>query len=288
MFREVPPVRELERICGGEGRGQDEPRNVRFLYARLVRKLSIRITWVLLKLGFNADRATLLGIGVGLAGAGLLASRNIWFLLAGLALLQLSFVIDFSDGEIARYERSSGPAGAYLDWIGHYYLPAAITFALAWGAVRSGESEWVLLAAVVVALSLLRIPYSARDHVLLGLYRDDPAIRNDPRFVRAVLARQGGDPDLIDPADEGHDWRQGVEGSGALWRRYTNLGQLLVFPGYVNVVSLAVIADVLLTDAAPAADEGIVRAAALIALGAIHLAHQARATVQSTRILRGL
>jgi len=284
----VPPVRELERICGGEGRGSNEPRNVRFLYARLVRKLSIRITWVLLKLRFNADRATLLGIGLGLIGAALLATRDAPLLILALGLLQLSFVIDFSDGEIARYEGSSGPAGSYLDWIGHYYLPAAITFALAWGTVRSGETEWVLLAAIVIALSLLRIPYSARDHVLLGLYRDDPALRNDPEFVRAVLARQGGDPDLIDVGEGDRDWRQGVEGSGALWRRHTNLGQLLVFPGFVNVVSIAVLADVALTESYPEMDEGLVRAALLMGLGAIHLVHQLRAAAQSARILRGL
>ncbi|MGI8631205.1 MAG: hypothetical protein ACR2NA_01470 [Solirubrobacterales bacterium] len=283
----VPPVAELERICGGEGRGSDEPRNVRFLYARLVRKLSIRLTWVLLKLGIGADGATLLGIGVGLVGAVMLGTADAWLLLAGLVLLQLSFVLDYSDGEVARFRGTSGPAGGYLDWIGHYYLPAVTTGALAWGAVVSGGTPWLLAAAGVMVLGLVRVPYSARDHVLLGLWRDDEPLGHDPAFRRAVLARQGGDPDTIDPAEQ-RNWREGVGGGGLMWRRYTNLGQLLVFPGFVNVVTFVVVVDVVIADGFPGVDSSIARGILLVGLGVIHLLHQLRAAGQSVRILRTL
>ena len=64
----VPTVRELERICGGEGREPGAPRDFRIAYAVLVRRISIRITWLLLHTRLSANGVTLLGIGIGHRG----------------------------------------------------------------------------------------------------------------------------------------------------------------------------------------------------------------------------
>jgi phosphatidylglycerophosphate synthase len=292
----VPPLAELERICGGEGRGVGEPRDFRIAYARLVRRLSIRLTWVLLHTRLSANQVTVGAILVGLAGAALLAWSDFWPLVIGLVLLQLSFVLDYSDGEIARYQalergRPTNAAGAYLDWIGHYYVPATMVAALAYGAFSVNDREWLLAAALLIVFSFVRIPYSARDHVQLGLYRDRPELRQDPEFVRAVLARQGGDPELIDTEAGYSERRAGASGQGFLWRRRTNLGQLLVFPGFVNLVSAVVIVDLVLScidGDYPAANETIARTILIAALGVVHLVHQLRAAAQGFQVLRRL
>jgi hypothetical protein len=290
----VPPVRELAAICGGEGRGANEPRNFRIAYAKLVRRLSIRFTWLLLHTRLSANQVTVVGVLVGMAGALLLAWSDFWPLLGGIVLLQLSFVLDYSDGEIARYqahERGEVPnaGGALLDWIGHYYVPATMTAALAYGAFTVSDRDWLLLAALVVIFSLVRIPYSARDHVLLGLLRDRPELGQSPDFLRAVLARQGGDPELIDLEADYERRRAGAGGSGPLWRRHTNLGQLLVFPGFVNLVALVVIVDLItsgINGQYPGANEALARTLLVAALGLVHVFHQLRAAVQGFQILR--
>jgi phosphatidylglycerophosphate synthase len=211
-------------------------------------------------------------------------------------LLQLSFVLDYSDGEIARYQaleqgRPTDAGGAYLDWIGHYYVPATMIAALAYGAFSVDGREWLLAAAIVIVFSLVRIPYSARDHVLLGLYRDKTHLRGDAEFVRAVLARQGGDPELIDTEAAYGERRAGAGGRGVLWRRHTNLGQLLVFPGLVNIVCAFVIADLVVScinGDYPAANETIARTILVGALGVVHLVHQLRAAAQGFQVLRRL
>jgi phosphatidylglycerophosphate synthase len=292
----VPPVRELEAICGGEGRDPVERLDFRLAYARLVRRLSIRLTWVLLHTRLSANQVTVGAILTGIAGALLLAWNEFWPLIVGLVLLQLSFVLDYSDGEIARYraiERgdATGAGGTYLDWIGHYYVPATMTAALAYGAFSANDFEWLLLAALVIVFSLVRIPYSARDHVLLGLYRDRPELRSDPEFLRVVLARQGGDPDLLDLEADYSRRRTGAHGEGLLWRRQTNLGQLLVFPGYVNLVTVFTLLDLVLSGLAgdsPSVDETIGRTILISLLGVVHVLHQLRAAGQSFRILRRL
>jgi phosphatidylglycerophosphate synthase len=292
----VPSIHELERICGGEGRGPGEPRDFRRAYARPVRRVSIRITWALLHTRISADRVTVLGIGIGMAGALLLAWNDFWPLVVALVLLQLSFVLDYSDGEVARYRAletggETNAGGAYLDWIGHYYIPATAIAALAWGAFTSSDDSWLLLAALVAVFGVVRVAYSARDHVLLGLYRDRAELRASPELLRAVLARQGGDPERLD-LDAGYEQRRaGSEGAGFLWGRHTNLGQLLVFPGFVNLLSAAVLLDLLISGMAgdyPVVDSVLGRSVLIALLGVVHLVHQVRAAAQGFEVLRRL
>jgi phosphatidylglycerophosphate synthase len=292
----VPTVRELEAICGGEGRDPEAPRDFRIAYARLVRRVSIRITWLLLHTPLSANGVTLLGIGAGTAGGLLLAWNEFWPLVASLGLLQLSFVVDYSDGEVARYhahERGTATdaGGAYLDWIGHYYVPAVAVGALAFGAWDQSGHEWLLLAALVAILSIVRVPYSARDHVLLGLFRDRPDLRGSPEFMRAVLARQGGDPERLDLDADHADRRAGARGGGWLWRRWTGLGQVLVFPGFVNLVCVFVAIDLVAAALAgdyPAVTETAGREVLIGLLGVVHLVHQVRAAAQGFEVLRRL
>ena len=292
----VPSVRELEAICGGEGRDPGAPRDFRIAYAVLVRRISIRITWLLLHTRLSANGVTLLGIGAGIAGALMLAWNDFWPLVAAMVLLQLSFIVDYSDGEVARYrahERGTvtDAGGAYLDWIGHYYVPAVAIGALAFGAFLESGHDWLMLAALVAILSIVRVAYSARDHVLLGLFRDRPDLRDSPEFMRAVLARQGGDPDALDLEGDYAARRAGAGGSGWLWRRRTNLGQVLVFPGFVNLLCVFVAIDLLASALAgdyPAVTETAGREILIALLGVVHLVHQVRAGAQSFEILRRL
>jgi phosphatidylglycerophosphate synthase len=292
----VPSIRELEAICGGEGRDPHAARDFRNAYAVLVRKLSIRITWLLLHTRMSANTVTIGGILIGVAGALMLASDRFWVLVAGLALLQLSFVVDFSDGEIARYRaqvegRATDAGGAYADWIGHYYVPAIAIGALAWGAYTQSGHDWLLLAALVAILSTVRVAYSARDHVLLGLYRDKPELRDSSEFLRAVLARQGGDPERLDLEGDYRARRAGAGGSTMLWRRWTGLGQLLVFPGFVNLLTLVVGIDLVLgglDGEYPAVQHVAAREVLIGLLGVVHLVHQLRAAAQGFQVLRRL
>ncbi len=287
----VPPIKELEVICGGEGRGSDEPATYRIVYARLVRKLSIRITWILLHTKASANQVTVFGILLGLIGAASLTQNNVWAFVVGIALLQLSFVVDFSDGEVARYRGDRNAGGAYLDWIGHYYVPAAAVAAIAYATWKDSGHDWVLLAAFVLIIGLVRVAYSARDHVLLGLYRDNPELRTDDEYLRAVLARQGGDPNQIQTDVDYEERRSGTQGRGILWHRFTNLGQVLVYPGLVNILTVALVVDLIISVGDgdyPRVTESLARLLLIGVLGVVQLAHQFRAILQSFATLKRL
>lgn len=292
--KNLPPLPELIEICGGEGTGAaDEPRDLRRLYARGVRKLSIRITRVLLPTGISANQTTVVGILIGLVGAALLADNYFWAQIAAIVLLQLSFVLDFCDGEIARFERvvegkSSGAGGAYLDWVGHYYIPALMTGALGWAVFHETGDWWWLAAALIVILSLVRVPYSARDHIMWGVYRDKPELRDSEPMVRAAMARMGGDPEGLNLDASGAEAMAGGSGRGWLWSRYTNFGQLIVFPGYINLVAAASIIDMLLSWGDSSVESVWARGILLALLGSVHFLHQIRAIAQGFRVTRAL
>lgn len=286
----LPSLNELVVICGGEGRGQDEQRDFRRLYARLVRRLSILITRGLLPTGISANQTTVLGILIGLGGAGLLAYNRAWSQVTGLALLQLSFLLDFCDGEIARFERQvegkqGGAGGEYLDWVGHYYVPAAITMALGWAVFSRTGDGWIWLAVLVILLANTRVPYSARDHVILSVYRDRPDLRDHPEMLRAAMARMGGDPAKLNLKADVNERRTGGKGGGLLWARYVNLGQFLVFPGFINLVLVASVVDMALSGGT-VVDSTIARGVLIGVLAVVHLLHQGRAIRQSFEIAR--
>ncbi len=296
--KNLPPIAQLVEICGGEGTaGRNEPRDLRRIYARGVRKLSIRITRVLLPTGISANQTTVIGILVGIAGGLLLAVNEYWAQILAIVLMQLAFVLDFCDGEIARFEReiegqSSGAGGAYLDWVGHYYMPAAITAGLTWGVFRETGDWWWPALGLIVILSLVRVPYSARDHILWGVYRDKPELRDSEPMVRAAMARMGGDPEGLNLEAQGAEAMAGGEGRGLLWSRYTNLGQLIVFPGFINLVAAVSVIDMLISAfSEPGAwpvSSVWARGVLLALLGAVHLLHQIRAIAQGFRVTRAL
>jgi phosphatidylglycerophosphate synthase len=295
--KNLPPLPELIAICGGEGTaGRDEPRDLRRLYARGVRKLSIRITRVLLPTGISANQTTIFGILIGIAGGLLLAVNEYWAQVLAIVLLELAFVLDFCDGEIARFERtvegrSSGAGGAYLDWVGHYYMPAAMAGGLGWAVFHETGDWWWLAAALIVILSLVRVPYSARDHIMWGVYRDKPELRGSDAMVRAAMARMGGDPEALNLQATGAEAMAGGSGRGWLWSRYTNFGQLIVFPGFISLVAAASSIDMLISWLAWGDDYVAsvwARGVLLALLGAVHFLHQIRAIAQGFRVTRAL
>jgi phosphatidylglycerophosphate synthase len=90
-------------------------------YATLVmRKVSPTVTWALVRFTpLSADMVTSLAIFCGIAaGLVVVAASPSADLLAAL-LLQLAYLFDVVDGEVARARGTAGKRGTYLDLIGH-------------------------------------------------------------------------------------------------------------------------------------------------------------------------
>lgn len=122
-----------------------------------MRKISFFFTWLFLNLGFSANQVTFLQILAGILGSIFLAFKSIKFLLLGIFFLQLGFLFDNIDGEIARYRKEVSLTGKYLDTIGHEIVVPLMYFMLAVGSYLRTDFFPVLIFGFLAGLFSLRL-----------------------------------------------------------------------------------------------------------------------------------
>ncbi|MGH3033447.1 MAG: NTP transferase domain-containing protein [Gaiellaceae bacterium] len=148
-------VRRAERlIVAGAARKPGDG-----LVARLLnRRLSWRLSLLLVRAGLSPDAATLFAFGLALLAAGALAAGQewSWALVAGGVLTQMASVVDGVDGELARASLRASPAGAFLDSVLDRMADAALLAALALAAGLD-TATWAALAAAL--FGSLQVPY---------------------------------------------------------------------------------------------------------------------------------
>lgn len=131
----------------------------------LNRPLSRPFTLLFLALGLSPNAVTGVSILLGLVAAAAFAVGNYPAALVGALLLQLSAIVDCSDGDVARLTFSESEFGAKLDIMGDNVVHMAIFGGIAWGLFLEQASDgvsWlplVLGAAAIIGtgLSLLLV-----------------------------------------------------------------------------------------------------------------------------------
>ncbi len=81
----------------------------------VVRPISYYVTWLFLRLGISANRVTWGSFFIAVAGCLLLATGSYNSIIAGALLVNLWYLLDYVDGNIARYTNSSTNYGRLLD-----------------------------------------------------------------------------------------------------------------------------------------------------------------------------
>lgn len=161
-----------------------------------MRRLSIYLTWLLVRTPISANGVTVLMIVAGgLAGPALLLP-GIWGPAVAVLLAQLQMYLDCCDGEVARWRRTSSPRGIFLDQLGHYVAEGSIGLflGLATAVHLNGGFDWrfafvgaLLMAGIWFNKSLNMMVTLARTNAGLPKLADEPGVR---RIVgRSLLAR---------------------------------------------------------------------------------------------------
>ena len=161
--RSIPDIVALKAICHRDKLGRDR----RFWYGAS-RRVSIRVTWVLVHTGITANQVTLLTVSLALMGSLLVATPPAWLALCGASALLAYHLLDKVDGDIARFRRTYSIVGVYLDEVGHGLAFGGIFVGLglhlAWGASTVEQAILVLAAAAIGAVSMVL----ARQHKSAG------------------------------------------------------------------------------------------------------------------------
>lgn len=107
-------ISELRRICQKDIKGKDV-----WTWFEVQRRFSIYFTKMFVVLGVSANRVTLINLCIMLVATSLFFTKSLGGFVVGFLLLQLYFVLDCSDGEVARFFGCAGAKGLFVDRLVH-------------------------------------------------------------------------------------------------------------------------------------------------------------------------
>ena len=144
----APPVAELRRVC------QPPDLDICIFRRLFARKISIHFTRLFLISGVSANSVSVLKGVIASAGSLLFITGEPLHWLAGALLLQLSFILDASDGEVARFTGTCSSArGEFIDKIGD--AASRSLFYGAWGIglyARTGNPFFPVAGMAIAGL----------------------------------------------------------------------------------------------------------------------------------------
>lgn len=125
-----PTIKNLKKVIG-------RPNEIDPYAIYLIRPISIWFTWVFVRTPLTANQVTIIQEIFGVIGAILFAYGR--FVL-GSIFLQIGFIMDNSDGEVARWKNQQSERGKFLDLIGHMVVIPFYFFGLGLGLyLQRGE-----------------------------------------------------------------------------------------------------------------------------------------------------
>jgi len=130
---------ELERRC----QKPDHRRLGNWMARRVARPAALRITWVVSTWGCSANTATLAAWACGVGAAVALGWGTVWGWLVGAAMLQIWYLLDHVDGQLARLHGTASLDGVQLDYLMHHTVNLLVPLGVGWGLfVRTAQPLW--------------------------------------------------------------------------------------------------------------------------------------------------
>jgi len=142
-----PTIKNLKKVIG-------RPNEIDPYAIYIVRPISIWFTWLFVRTPLTANHVTIIQEILGVIGAVLFGyGRFVW----GAIFLQLGFIMDNSDGEVARWKNQQSESGKFLDLIGHMIVIPFYFFALGMGLYLQQGHIITLITGFLAGLFSLKL-----------------------------------------------------------------------------------------------------------------------------------
>jgi hypothetical protein len=188
-------------------------------------------------LGLGADAATVHSVIAALSGAAALLWPSPATFLSASLCLQIYFILDHVDGELARLDewrgvKAVGPAGLYLDFSAHFHSVNLVFGAVGVGlSLHTGNVIWAVLGLLADNI-LGNFPRLVLARTLWSVYHRTPSVVRHPTFDSVLTV--AADVDVASSRlAEDSDGRQAI----------LRLREFLFFPGCLVTLSLTLAAD---------------------------------------------
>jgi hypothetical protein len=206
----------------------------------------------------------------------------LWLPISPLAILivilyQLSYLLDFSDGELARLRNESSHAGSYLDWLGHFYVPVISAGILGIRlSAETGIVEWALLG-LLAAVGLATFHFSCKEHIVIAYLRHHPEDAGRPEVQNVLRDR---------PLKSAASMAELPPNRSSAGSFVPLIGSALIYPGAMHLLCMALLLDFAITSAGGPANAG--RGMLLGIWAMAFVVHAAFAITRNFNALRGL
>jgi phosphatidylglycerophosphate synthase len=184
-----PAMGFLEKIAASRRTAQPADEGWR---CRPYRTVSIFISLPLARLGIIPNHITITWGLIGFLGAIALACPQYWLRVTGACLLQVSALLDYVDGEVARLTGRVSNVGLFLDLTNHEVIRNSLFLALGYSVVRSTNNlvYFVLAFSAAVFVSAYQTSFFFAERVAPGGVIKDYASKSLVRrasFVRNAV-----------------------------------------------------------------------------------------------------
>jgi phosphatidylglycerophosphate synthase len=246
--------------------------------------ISPYFTYACTRLGLSPDQVTLLGAASGGVAIAILFLPLGWWSVVAVVGLQVAYILDFSDGQVARLTGRTSIAGSYLDWLTHFYLPVGAVLAVSASTAWQTGSYPVLVLGTLAALELAAFVFSCKEHILIAHQRDHPMVAMTSAFQAALRDdATAGDVLSAHPGPAQPGMSSGIAGRAHGPSLRSLVGEAVIYPGSLHLITLAVVLDLVLGRAsAPIA----ARSGLLLLLAAAFAIHLPLAVRRNHELLR--
>lgn len=167
-------IEELKKICF-KGNYETLPAYPRYV----THKISIRIVKLLLHTSISPNQITLLSIVIGIISSIMFAAAIPVYFFAGALILELYYVLDAVDGQLARCKKLSSMTGGYFDYISNYIVPPSVFFCIGLGLVRdSGDILPIIFAfSASISVSLISIFSECKHSVFVSAIKKASSVK---------------------------------------------------------------------------------------------------------------
>ena len=145
-------IRQLRVIC--QQTRYDKFFRGDWLHHNIFRRVSIYITRIFLKVGFSANKVTVLKLLPGITAGALLTMPQAKYWLVAWILFLLYKILDCCDGEVSRYRKSASLIGSYNEGlIDIYFLPPFLFACMTFGIYRALGHYLVFISGFTLVIS---------------------------------------------------------------------------------------------------------------------------------------
>jgi phosphatidylglycerophosphate synthase len=137
-------IEELRKICQSH-----ISKETNFRLELTLRKFSIYLTKIFIYMGLTGNQITMMMMILGIISSFFFMPGKYYYSLIGIILFELHLLLDFVDGEVARYRKETSLKGTYLDYMTHAIVNPLIFIGLSIGAYFSNPLQiipnWVFI-----------------------------------------------------------------------------------------------------------------------------------------------